>query len=48
VEVVVTIEILDVMVDDEKEVPAGLRYEMEAHVDAGRLGYVVILDQVHP
>ena len=45
---VVPVEVLEVVVQDDKELSAGLGDPMEAAVDSGGLRDVVVLDQIHP
>ena len=45
---VVPVEVLEAVVQDDKELSAGLRDPMEAAVDSGGLRDVVVLDQIDP
>ena len=48
VETIVSIEILDIMVQDNKRLTTRLRYPMQAAVDSDRLRIVVVLNQIRP
>ena len=45
---VVPVEVLEAVVQDDKELSAGLRDPMEAAVDSGGFRDVVVLDQIDP
>ena len=45
---VVPVEVLEAVVQDDKELSAGLRDPMEAAVNSGGLRDVVVLDQIDP
>ena len=45
---IVSVEVLEVVVQDDKELSTGLRDPMEAAVNSGGLRDVVVLDQIDP